>query len=47
MVHQALSKLWRDFEAMYAKEGLPPIAPAKLLRALLLQVLYTRRTSAC
>ena len=44
MVNQALSELWRDFEVMYAKEGRPSIAPEKLLRALLLQVLYTIRS---
>lgn len=44
MVNQALSELWHDFETMYAKEGRPSIAPEKLLRALLLQVLYTIRS---
>jgi transposase len=44
MVNQALSELWHDFEAMYAKEGRPSIPPEKLLRALLLQVLYTVRS---
>jgi len=44
MVNQALRELWHDFEAMYAKEGRPSIAPEKQLRALLLQVLYTIRS---
>src|SRR4030043_1881025 len=44
MVNQALSELWQDFEAMYAKEGRPSIPPEKLLPALLLQVLYTVRS---
>jgi transposase len=44
MVNQALSELWHDFEAMYAREGRPSIPPEKLLRALLLQVLYTIRS---
>jgi transposase len=44
MVNQALSDLWDEFQAMYAKVGRPSIAPEKLLRALLLQVLYTIRS---
>ena len=44
MVNQALNELWHDFEAMYAKEGRPSIPPEKLLRALLLQALYTIRS---
>src|SRR4030042_1398244 len=44
MVNQALSELWHEFEAMYAKEGRPSIPPEKLLRALLLQALYTIRS---
>jgi transposase len=44
MVNQALSDLWAEFQAMYAKVGRPSIAPEKLLRALLLQVLYTIRS---
>ena len=34
---------WR-FDAIYANDGRPSIAPEKLLRALLLQVLYTVRS---
>ena len=33
-----------QFDAMYAKVGRPSIPPEKLLRALLLQVLYTVRS---
>jgi transposase len=41
MVNQALAELSGEFQAMYSREGRPSIAPEKLLRALLLQVLYT------
>jgi transposase len=44
MVNQALRELSRDFQAMYASEGRPSIPPEELLRALLLQVLYTIRS---
>jgi len=44
MVHQALGEIWHDFEAMYSSEGRPSIAPEELLRALLLQMLYTIRS---
>ena len=44
MVNQALNEVWHDFAAMYAKEGRPSIPPEKLLRALLLQGLYTIRS---
>jgi transposase len=44
MVNQALQELSGDFQAMYAREGRPSIPPEKLLRALLLQVLYTIRS---
>jgi transposase len=44
MVNRALRELSRDFQAMYASEGRPSIPPEKLLRALLLQVLYTIRS---
>ncbi len=43
MVNQALRELSRDFQPMYSSEGRPSIPPEKLLRALLLQVLYTIR----
>jgi transposase len=44
MVNQALREMWHDFEAIYAQEGRPSIPPEKLLRALLLQALYTIRS---
>jgi transposase len=40
----ALRGLSRRFDAMYAKRGRPSIAPEKLLRALLLQMLYSIRS---
>jgi hypothetical protein len=39
-----LNELSGLFEQMYSKMGRPSIAPEKLLRALLLQVLYTIRS---
>jgi transposase len=44
MVDVALRNMGPQFEAMYARVGRPSIAPEKLLRALLLQVLYTVRS---
>jgi transposase len=44
MVDVALGNMGPRFEAMYARVGRPSIAPEKLLRALLLQVLYTVRS---
>ncbi len=44
MVDVALKGLSPSFERMYADWGRPSIAPEKLLRALLLQVLYTVRS---
>ena len=44
MVNQALQELSRNFQTMYSREGRPSIPPKKLLRALLLQVLYTIRS---
>src|ERR1044072_3811752 len=44
MADRALKKLSPQFDSMYAKTGRPSIAPEKLLRALLLQVLYTIRS---
>jgi transposase len=41
MVEEVLAELSPRFAKMYAKRGRPSIAPEKLLRALLLQVLYT------
>src|SRR5690348_1716342 len=44
MADAALKDLDEHFNAMYAAKGRPSIAPEKLLRALLLQVLYTVRS---
>src|SRR3974390_2463132 len=45
MVNQALAELSGEFQAMYSREGRPSIPPEKLLRALLLQILYTIRSA--
>ncbi|MGH6629471.1 MAG: IS5 family transposase, partial [Burkholderiales bacterium] len=44
MVDRVLKRLSACFEAMYAEGGRPSIAPEKLLRALLLQCLYSVRS---
>src|SRR5580704_13162472 len=44
MVDEALRGLSPRFARMYAKNGRSSIAPERLLRALLLQVLYTIRS---
>ena len=44
MVDSVLSELSPLFERLYAKTGRPSIPPEKLLRALLLQLLYTIRS---
>jgi len=44
MVGAALKALSPVFNRMYASFGRPSIAPEKLLRALLIQVLYTVRS---
>lgn len=44
MLDEALAELSPRFTRMYAKRGRPSIAPEKLLRALLLQILYTIRS---
>ena len=44
MVDDALKAMSRDFARLYADEGRPSIAPERLLRALLLQVLYSIRS---
>jgi transposase len=44
MVDTALMRLWGRFEALYAQTGRPSIAPERLLRALLLQILYSVRS---
>jgi len=44
MTDGALRELSAEFDRLYAAGGRPSIAPEKLLRALLLQVLYGRRS---
>jgi transposase len=44
MADEALHQLQSRFRRLYAKNGRPSIAPEKLLRALLLQVLYSVRS---
>jgi transposase len=44
LVDRVLVELSDEFQMMYARVGRPSIAPERLLRALLLQVLYTVRS---
>ena len=44
MIDEALRELSPQFSQLYAKVGRPSIAPERLLRALLLQVLYSVRS---
>lgn len=44
MVDEALTALSPKFDEIYGSEGRPSIAPERLLRALLLQMLYTVRS---
>lgn len=44
MVDEVLRALSPEFDRMYAKQGRPSIAPEKLLRAQLLQMLYSVRS---
>src|SRR5437762_11089092 len=44
MVDEVLTQLSRRFDAMYSGIGRPSIAPEKLLRAQLLQMLYSIRS---
>src|ERR1700740_3255446 len=44
MVDEVLKQLSRRFDAMYAKTGRPSIPPEKLLRAQLIQMLYSIRS---
>src|SRR5271154_3171955 len=44
MTDVALQRMSRQFEALYAPVGRPSIAPERLLRALLLQALYSVRS---
>src|SRR5579863_2241292 len=44
MVDEVLGQMSQRFDGMYAKMGRPSIAPEKLLKALLLQILYSVRS---
>src|SRR3954454_1059284 len=44
MADQALSSMSKRFDSMYADNGRPSIAPEKLLRAQLIQMLYSIRS---
>lgn len=44
IVNDALAGLDADFEALYAKEGRPSISPERLIRASLLQILFSIRS---
>ena len=44
MVNRSLSEMDLHFEALYARRGRPSIAPEKLVRALLLMILYSVRS---
>ena len=44
MADMALQNMSERFDAMYAKTGRPSIAPEKLLRAQLIQMLYSVRS---
>ena len=44
VVDEVLRRLWSDFEKLYSHTGRPSIPPERLLRALLLQVLYSIRS---
>src|ERR1700677_3413637 len=44
MADQALRELDAEFQRLYARRGRPSIAPEKLIRAQLLQVLYSVRS---
>lgn len=41
-----LDEMWADFDGLYSRRGRPGIPPEQLLKALLLQVLYTIRSEA-
>lgn len=44
LVDEALERLSRDFDRLYAKTGRPSIPPEQLLRALLLQIFFSIRS---
>ena len=44
LLDEALRSMSRDFERVYAQNGRSSIAPERLVRALVLQVLYSIRS---
>lgn len=44
LVDPILDEMWADFDGLYASEGRPGIPPEQLLKALLIQVLFTVRS---
>lgn len=44
MVDRCVKQMWAHFEALYSRRGRPSIPPERLLRALLLQALYSIRS---
>lgn len=44
IVDEVLTGLSKDFDKLYAKKGRPSVPPEQILRALLLQILYTIRS---
>ncbi len=44
MVNRALIEMWPKLEGIYSRTGRPSIAPERLLKALLLQILYSIRS---
>jgi len=44
VVNEALSSLSAEFEALYADFGRPSIAPERLIRASLIQILFSVRS---
>ncbi len=44
MTNRALARMDRKFRKLYSRTGRPSVAPVQLLRALLLQVLYSIRS---
>jgi transposase len=47
MVDEVLKELSPEFDKMYSQVGRPSIPPEQLLRALLLQMLYSVAASGC
>jgi transposase len=44
IVNEELSALDKSFEGLHAQDGRPPISPERLLRASLVQMLYSIRS---